>query len=58
MKLVPLESLFYTLGFGDDDIIEDCYKALMKSGLPEEDFVPSEMLINGMSLALQRLTTS
>ena len=57
VKLVPLESLFYALGCGDDDIIEDCCKALMKSDLPEEDFVPSEMLINGMSLALRRLTT-
>lgn len=57
VKLVPLESLFYGLGCGDDDIIEDCCKALIKSGLPEEDFMPSEMLINGMQLALIRLTT-
>ena len=57
VKLVPLESLFYALGCGDDDIIEDCCKALMKSDLPDEDFVPSEMLVNGMSLALRRLTT-
>ena len=56
VKLVPLESLFYALGCGDDDIIEDCCKALIKSDLPDEDFVPSEMMINGMSLALQRLT--
>ena len=57
VKLVPLESLFYALGCGDDDIIEDCCKALINSDLPEEDFVPSEMLINGMSLALRRLST-
>ena len=57
VKLVPLESLFYALGCGDDDIIEDCCKALIKSDLPEENFVPSEMLLNGMSLALRRLTT-
>lgn len=57
VKLVPLESLFYALGCGDDDIIEDCCKALIKSDLPEKDFMPSEMLINGMYLALIRLTT-
>ena len=56
VKLVPQESLFYAQGCGDDDIIEDCCKALIKPDLPE-DFVPSEMLINGMSLALCRLTT-
>ena len=57
VKLVPLESLFYALGCGDDDIIEDCCEALIKSDLPEENFLPSEMLLNGMSLALLRLTT-
>ena len=57
VKLVPLESLFYALGCGDDDIIEDCCKALIKSNLPEEKFSPSEMLLNGMILALRRLTT-
>ena len=57
VKLVPLESLFYALGCGDDDIIEDCCKALVTSKLTEEEFSPSEMLLNGMSLALRRLTT-
>lgn len=57
VKLVPLESLFYALGCGDDEIIEDCCQALITSDLPEEDFLPSEMLLNGMSLALRRLAT-
>jgi len=57
VKLVPLESLFYALGCGDDDIIEDCCKAFMTSDLPYEQFAPSEMLLNGMSLALRRLAT-
>jgi len=57
VKLVPLESLFYALGCGDDDIIEDCCKALIASEIPQQKFVPSEMLLNGMNLALQRLTT-
>ena len=57
VKLVPLESIFYALGCGDDDIIEDCCKALITFDLPHQNFVPSEMLLNGMSLALQRLTT-
>ena len=57
VKLVPLESLFYALGCGDDDIIEDCCKAFMASNLSNERIVPSEMLLNGMNLALQRLCT-
>ena len=57
VKLVPLESLFYALGCGDDDIIEDCCKAFLESKLPNEIIVPSEMLLNGMNLALQRLCT-
>ena len=57
VKLVPLESIFYALGCGDDDIIEDCCKALITFDLPHQNFVPSEMLLNGMGLALQRLTT-
>lgn len=57
VKLVPLESLFYALGCGDDDIIEDCCRTLIESDLPHQKFVPSEMLLNGMGLALQRLTT-
>ena len=57
VKLVPLESIFYALGCGDDDIIEDCCKALITFDLPRQNFVPSEMLLNGMGLALQRLTT-
>ena len=57
VKLVPLESLFYALGCGDDDIIEDCCEAFLTSDLPYEQFAPSEMLLNGMNLALQRLVT-
>ena len=57
VKLVPLESLFYALGCGDDDIIEDCCEAFMTSDLQDEEFTPSEMLLNGMNLALQRLAT-
>ena len=57
VKLVPLESIFYALGCGDDDIIEDCCRTLIAFDLPHQKFVPSEMLLNGMGLALQRLTT-
>ena len=57
VKLVPLESLFYALGCGDNDIIEDCCGAIIAFDLPRQKFVPSEMLLNGMGLALQRLTT-
>ena len=57
VKLVPLESIFYALGCGDDDIIEDCCKTLIAFDLPHQKFLPSEMLLNGMGLALERLTT-
>ena len=51
VRVVPLESIFFAIGYGNPDVVLLCSKALLASNL---DLPPSLLMTNGCHIAIDR----